>query len=63
MAPTLMAGAVATGGCFQNLSDPAHADPSKSSAALWEGKLQMHPDTPQDDPLYQRFAAGAPNLS
>ncbi|EDR08465.1 Ca-transporting ATPase [Laccaria bicolor S238N-H82] len=66
MAPTLMAGAVATGGCFQrrgNLSDPAHADPSKSSAALWEGKLQMHPDTPLDDPVYQRFATGAPNLA
>ncbi|KAJ7592992.1 Ca-transporting ATPase [Mycena floridula] len=59
MAPTLMAGAVATGQAYlQNgsLSDPTHSDPSKSSAALWEGKLQLHPDTSPDDPVYQRFA-------
>ncbi|KAJ7592813.1 Ca-transporting ATPase [Mycena floridula] len=59
MAPTLMAGAVATGQAYlQNgsLSDPTHSGPSKSSAALWEGKLQFHPDTSPDDPVYQRFA-------
>ncbi|KIK34167.1 hypothetical protein CY34DRAFT_17910 [Suillus luteus UH-Slu-Lm8-n1] len=34
------------------LSDPARYDPSKSSAALWEGRLQIHPDTKPDDALY-----------
>ncbi|KAG2737482.1 calcium ATPase [Suillus brevipes Sb2] len=35
------------------LSDPARYDPSKSSAALWEGRLQIHPDTKPDDALYR----------
>ncbi|KAK7051078.1 plasma membrane calcium [Paramarasmius palmivorus] len=57
MAPTLMAGAIATRGYTHSgdLSDPASSDPSKSSAALWEGKLQIHPDTPRDDPAYKKF--------
>jgi Ca2+-transporting ATPase len=57
MIPTLIAGAVATGTRINagSLSDPAHTDPSKSSAALWEGKLQLHPDTPKDDPAFIRF--------
>ncbi|KIK62401.1 hypothetical protein GYMLUDRAFT_164480 [Collybiopsis luxurians FD-317 M1] len=58
MAPTLIAGAVATHGYRQEggtLSDPTSNDPSKSSAALWEGKLQLHPDTTPDDPAYKRF--------
>ncbi|KAF8899916.1 Ca-transporting ATPase [Gymnopilus junonius] len=59
MAPTLIIGAVAAGQAYLHqgsLSDPAHADPSKSSAALWEGKLQIHPDTSPDDPVYRQFA-------
>ncbi|KAG7444251.1 calcium-translocating P-type ATPase [Guyanagaster necrorhizus] len=58
MAPTMMAGAVAAGHSYiksGNLSDPAHNDPSVSSAALWEGKLQLHPDTPRNDPVYKKF--------
>ncbi|KAF9059412.1 Ca-transporting ATPase [Rhodocollybia butyracea] len=58
MAPTLIAGAVATHGYRQGggtLSDPTSNDPSKSSAALWEGKLQLHPETAPDDPAYKRF--------
>jgi Ca2+-transporting ATPase len=53
-----MAGAVATGTTYNrgSLSDPAHADPSISSAALWEGKLQIHPETAQDDPVFKKFA-------
>lgn len=58
MIPTLIAGSVATGVSPGSLSDPAHTDPSKSSAALWEGKVQLHPDTPQDDPAYKRFGGG-----
>lgn len=58
MAPTLMVGAIATGQAYiqpGSLSDPAYTDPSRSSAALWEGKLQLHPDTSHDDPAYRRF--------
>jgi Ca2+-transporting ATPase len=65
MAPTLIIGAVAAGQAYLHqgsLSDPAHADPSKSSAALWEGKLQIHPDTSPDDPVYRQFA-GKENMA
>lgn len=58
MVPTLIAGTVATGQRTKqpgSLSDPTHSDPSKSSAALWEGKLQLHPDTSPEDPAYQRY--------
>lgn len=57
MVPTLIAGTIAAGATITSgsLSDPAHADPSKSSAALWDGKLQLHPDTPKDDPAFVRF--------
>ncbi|KAH9168805.1 calcium-translocating P-type ATPase [Lactarius sanguifluus] len=36
-----------------SLSDPAGFDPSRSSAALWENKFEVHPDTPRDDPVYR----------
>ncbi|KAF9256353.1 Ca-transporting ATPase [Marasmius fiardii PR-910] len=55
MAPTLMAGSIAARGYNGDLSDPASQDPSKSSAALWEGKLQLHPDTSPDDPAYKKY--------
>ncbi|RDB25860.1 Calcium-transporting ATPase 2 [Hypsizygus marmoreus] len=66
MVPTLIAGTIATGQKTKqsgSLSDPADSDPSKSSAALWEGRLQLHPDTPHDDPAYQRYGAGNQNMS
>ncbi|PFH53183.1 hypothetical protein AMATHDRAFT_138450 [Amanita thiersii Skay4041] len=60
MAPTLMVGAIAGGQYYVNsrgdLSDPAHSDPSKSSAALFSGMAQIHPDTPHDDPAYKRLS-------
>jgi Ca2+-transporting ATPase len=65
MAPTLMIGAVAAGQAYLqpgSLSDPAHNDPSRSSAALWEGKLQIHPDTSADDPVYKQFG-GKENIA
>ncbi|KAJ8521107.1 hypothetical protein ONZ45_g2153 [Pleurotus djamor] len=59
MAPSLMASTIGAGWAPQkqtgSLSDPAASDPSKSSAALWEGKLQIHPDTDPSDPAIQRF--------
>lgn len=35
------------------LHDPANGDPSKSSAALWEGKLALHPDTTPEHPAWK----------
>ncbi|KDQ57233.1 hypothetical protein JAAARDRAFT_35849 [Jaapia argillacea MUCL 33604] len=59
MVPTLVASSVGAGWTPQNqhgsLSDPTHNDPSRSTAALWEGKIQVHPETQHDDPLYQRW--------
>jgi hypothetical protein len=37
-----------------SLSDPADFDPSRSSAALWENKFDVHLDTPRDDPVLAR---------
>ena len=61
MIPTLVASHVVTsnwkprtGG---SLSDPAGFDPSKSSAALWENKYEVHPDTPADDPVFRVLGA------
>jgi Ca2+-transporting ATPase len=57
MVPTLIASSVGAGWTPSRagLSDPAQNDPSKSSAALWEGRIQLHPDTRPDDPAYQRW--------
>lgn len=57
MVPTLVATTVGAGWAPQkgSLSDPAHSDPSKSTAALWEDKIQVHPDTKPDDYAYQRW--------
>ncbi|TFK28173.1 calcium-transporting ATPase [Coprinopsis marcescibilis] len=60
IAPTMIMAAAVAGSTYKqtgSLSDPAGTDPSKSSAALWEGKLQMHPDTPQNDPMLKQIAA------
>ncbi|KAF6754524.1 calcium-transporting ATPase [Ephemerocybe angulata] len=60
MAPTMVMAAAVAGATYRqpagSLSDPAHHDPSKSSYALWEGKLQIHPDTPHDDPVYKKYS-------
>ncbi|KAG6809940.1 hypothetical protein H0H92_014006 [Tricholoma furcatifolium] len=61
--PSILLGAVATTSQTGHLhpgslSDPAASDPSKSSAALWDGMLQLHPDTPHDDPAYKLYGAG-----
>ncbi|KAJ3525925.1 hypothetical protein NM688_g8328 [Phlebia brevispora] len=58
MVPTLVASSIGAGWAPQSpsgLSDPAHFDPSKSSAALWEGKIQIHPDTDHNDPVYKKW--------
>ncbi|EJF64840.1 calcium-translocating P-type ATPase [Dichomitus squalens LYAD-421 SS1] len=62
MVPTLIASSIGAGWAPQSptgLSNPASFDPSKSSAALWEGKIQIHPETKPDDPVMQRWGAVA----
>ncbi|KAH9905078.1 calcium-translocating P-type ATPase [Fomitopsis serialis] len=56
MVPTLIASSIGRAPLSPNgLADPAQFDPSKSSAALWEGRIQVHPDTKPDDPTRQRW--------
>jgi Ca2+-transporting ATPase len=57
MTPALMISSIGAGWSPQanDLSDPAGNDPSRSSAALWEGQVQIHPETPHDDAAYQKF--------
>ncbi|KAI6037756.1 Ca-transporting ATPase [Pisolithus marmoratus] len=58
MVPTLIASSIGAGWAPQargSLSDPARYDPSRSSAALWEGKFQIHPDTKSDDPIFLKW--------
>ena len=46
-----------------SLSDPAGFDPSKSSAALWENKFEVHQDTPRDDPVFRVLDAASRPLT
>ncbi|KIJ51508.1 hypothetical protein M422DRAFT_157926 [Sphaerobolus stellatus SS14] len=57
MIPTIVAASVGAGWQPQkgSLSDPSNADPSRSSAALMEGKIQIHPDTSPDDEIYKKW--------
>jgi Ca2+-transporting ATPase len=57
MAPAFVAGGIGVDWNAPNgsLSDPTHNDPSKSSAALWEGKVQIHPSTDPSDDAYKLF--------
>ena len=38
-------------------------DPSKSSAALWENKFEVHPDTARDDPVFKLLGAASRPLT
>ncbi|CAE6529304.1 unnamed protein product, partial [Rhizoctonia solani] len=55
MVPTLVVSSVGAGWAPKpgKLEDPAGSDPSKSSAALWRGQFQIHPDTKPDDVVHQ----------
>ncbi|KAG9013997.1 hypothetical protein FRB94_000194 [Tulasnella sp. JGI-2019a] len=63
MVPTLVMTSIGAGWQPQvgSLHDPSASDPSKSSAALYAGKIQMHPATSKDDPLYIKYVAGPPS--
>ncbi|PVG04175.1 calcium-translocating P-type ATPase [Serendipita vermifera] len=59
MVPALVASSVAARWQPKSdgLHDPANGDPSKSSAALWDGKLQLHPETERNHPAFQMWGA------
>ena len=62
MVPSLIASSIGAGWAPHShgtLSDPARYDPSGSSAALWEGRFQIHPDTKADDPIFQKWGGQA----
>ena len=66
MIPTVIAGTVGAGAHWVNatnpagLANPAAEDPSRSTAELFSGKVQLHPDTDPNDPLYARFGLTPP---
>ncbi|OCF76311.1 calcium-translocating P-type ATPase, PMCA-type [Kwoniella mangroviensis CBS 8886] len=67
MVPTLIAGTVGAGAHWvhqtgsASLSNPAGADPSRSTAELFQGKVQLHPQTDRNDPLYTKFGITPPS--
>ena len=46
-----------------SLSDPAGFDPSRSSAALWENKFEVHLDMPRDDSVFRIFGVASRPLT
>lgn len=65
MVPTVIAGTVGAGGTWVSqstganplgLSNPAQ-DPSRSTAELAAGKIQVHPNTDPNDPLARKYGA------
>jgi len=65
--PTLVVSQVVAPSLHQHngalLSDPAGFDPSRSSAALWENKFEVHPDTSRDDPVFRVLGAASRPLT
>jgi Ca2+-transporting ATPase len=60
MVPTLVASTVGARGApappeGASLGDPARGDPSRSTAALWAQKIEVHPDTRPDDYAFRRW--------
>lgn len=61
MVPTLIAGTIAAGPNWAQPVFPREAfgnpaqDPSRSTAELFSGKVQMHPDTDPNDPLIKKY--------
>ncbi|WWC61624.1 calcium-translocating P-type ATPase, PMCA-type [Kwoniella dejecticola CBS 10117] len=67
MVPTFIAGTVGAGAHWvhqtgnASLSNPAGSDPSRSTAELFQGKVQLHPQTDRNDPLYNKFGITPPS--
>ncbi|WVQ83119.1 calcium-translocating P-type ATPase, PMCA-type [Cryptococcus sp. DSM 104549] len=69
MIPTVIAGTVGAGAHWVShnnslgLSNPAGQDPSRSTAELFQGKVQLHPQTDPNDPLYAKFGLSPPSAA
>jgi len=66
MIPTIIGGTVGAGASWLapnanalGLDNPA-VDPSRSQAELFAGKVQIHPDTDPNDPMFGRFGLKRP---
>ena len=65
MAPALVAAGIGAGWQPKQgsaLHDPGNSDPSKSSADLWAGKLQLHPNTNHNDVAYKKWGRQIENV-
>jgi Ca2+-transporting ATPase len=65
MAPALLAAGIGAGWQPKQgsaLHDPGNSDPSKSSADLWAGKLQLHPNTDHSDPAFKKWGRQIENV-
>ena len=65
MAPALVAASVGAGWQPKQgaaLHDPGNSDPSKSSADLWAGKLQLHPNTNHSDLAFKKWGRQIENV-
>ncbi|KAL1405555.1 plasma membrane calcium [Vanrija albida] len=69
MIPALVGGAIGAGGTWVaqanpgGLANPAAQEPSRSTAELFAGRVQLHPDTDPSDPLYAKFGLEPPSPS
>jgi Ca2+-transporting ATPase len=63
MVPTLLVASNWQPRVTGSLSDPAGFDLSRSSAALWENKFEVRPDTPRDDPVFSLLGAASRPLT
>lgn len=67
MVPTLIAGTVGAGSHWiyqtnpEALADPANQEQTKSTVDLYKDKVQLHPDTDPNDPLYAKFGLTPPS--
>lgn len=68
MVPTLVGGAVGAGGNWVSstqthpsaLANPTAYEASQSTTELYAGRVQLHPDTDPNDPMYAKFGLTPP---
>lgn len=66
MVPTLVGGSVGAGGNWisanmSSLGNPAAQEATKSTTDLYKDRVQLHPDTDPNDPLYAKFGLTPPS--
>lgn len=66
MVPTLVGGSVGAGGWvatanMSTLGNPAAQEATRSTTDLYKDKVQLHPETDPNDPLYAKFGLKPPS--